>query len=187
MWVWTSFLGLLGCHCRLQLLKTVYYNFGLDTLWKVWNSSGAIKSQDVPKRIKPEEVYDEPSGRNTKIKKTTLSRELEKGRYKLDFPDGESPSKRGGPPIKGKAERVPQSQGKSKGVKDKNLIQSDSQKEGKEMFEEERFENVELENVIGFDQELYNLLHVPPNCKEQNTSVVTSILLADVSVNTKLE
>ena len=149
-----QFLGLLGCHCRLQLLKTVYYNFGLDTLWKVWNSSGAIKSQDVPK---------------------------------FDFPDGESPSKRGGPPIKGKAERVPQSQGKSKGVKDKNLIQSDSQKEGKEMFEEERFENVELENVIGFDQELYNLLHVPPNCKEQNTSVVTSILLADVSVNTKLE
>ena len=55
------------------------------------------------------------------------------------------------------------------------------------MFEEERFENVELENVIGFDQELYNLLHVPPNCKEQNTSVVTNILLADVSVNTKLE
>ena len=80
-------------------------------------------------------MYDEPSGRN-------------KGRYKFDFPDGESPSKRGGPPIKGKAERVPQSQGKSKGVKDKNLIQSDSQKEGKEMFEEERFGNVELENAL---------------------------------------
>merc|ERR1712208_190737 len=44
------------------------------------NSSGAIKSQDVPKKLKPEEVYDKAPGRSTEIKKTTLGKELEKGK-----------------------------------------------------------------------------------------------------------
>ena len=52
-------------------------------------------------------MYDEPSGRNTKIKKTTLSKELEKGKDKLDFSDGESPSKKEGPQAKGKSEKFP--------------------------------------------------------------------------------
>merc|ERR1712242_341159 len=95
-------------------------------------SSGAKKSQDVPKKLISDEGYNKTPGRNTEIKKTTLSKELEKEKDEFDFSDGESPSKKGGPQGKGKAQKVPQFQRKSKENNDQNMIQSDSQKKEEE-------------------------------------------------------
>jgi len=90
-------------------------------------SSGAKKSQDVPKKLKQDDVYSKTPGRNTEIKKTALSKELEKEKDEFDFSDGESPSKKG-PQGKGKPQKVSQFQRKSKDNNNENILESNSQR-----------------------------------------------------------
>jgi hypothetical protein len=76
-------------------------------------SSGAKKSQDVPRKLKSDDIYNKTPGRNTEIKKTALSKELDKEKDEFDFSDGDSPSKKG-LTVKGKPQKINQFPRKSK-------------------------------------------------------------------------
>merc|ERR1712128_380542 len=78
---------------------------------KAPKSSGAEKSQDVPKKLKSDEIYNKTPGRNTEIKKTVLSKELDKEKDEFDFSDGDSPTKKG---MKGRPQTIGQFPRKSK-------------------------------------------------------------------------
>lgn len=95
-------------------------------------SSGAKKSQDVPRKLKSDEIYNKTPGRNTEIKKTALSKELDKEKDEFDFSDGDSPTKKGKPQIISQFPRKSREKNTSEDGSESELLKSDEETKSSE-------------------------------------------------------
>jgi len=125
-------------------------------------SSGAKKSQDVPRKLKSDENYNKTPGRNTEIKKTVLSKELDNEKDEFDFSDGDSPTRRLN------AEKISQFPRKSK---EKNTNEGES--ESLEVKTEDEIPKLKFSNLETHDEDKKEEGHL--DAVENGNNLIESI------------